>query len=728
MQKILSALLVLCCLTGALPTASAQEEAGFLDARYTVSERKNAYVSFLSDEDVMTRMPVAASETLTMDWDKAAGGVYIQWHTLPDDFVVEQYDQSGALLSSAVYVTERFDHTLTLNAGCRRIMLSAAGGLAVSTLRPYSTGGLPQDVELFDEPVNDADLMLVVAYPGEEYTLLGGLIPAYTVEHEIETALVIAASQSRAQIAETLHALYALGVRAHPYFLGAVDNGQNTAKSLEAAWKPYEVQSQLEALLLRLTPRVLVSVNDTAQTVCARSVLHSMLTEAISASAYSLQKFYTVGTDTAGTEVLWTDPLFFQGSLTAQQVAAAVYGGFESQKLYRRTISAGTVFTLSESAVGPDTAGGDLFENIDTATLLAYVVPTPTPSPTAVPTPTPTAAPAASPAPTQAPEQPGFFAHIFAWLKSLFIRAPEATPTPVPTAVPTLVPAPTAAPTPTNSPAPSPSPAPDPAQEAWDAWFLPEGETEAAVMEDAENGLWSYTGEALSVVIERYVQAPPSTQLIYYVAHIRMRDYDSFRPAYGDLSRSGSGSSTFEDMAARGRAVLWITGDNLIRSDAALKGVIIRDGKIYSSSQGENTLAFYPDLTMGVLKKGTFTAEMLLASGVQNTYAFGPTLVLDGAVCKGLHEHRLGSRNPRCGIGMVEAGHFVAIMVEGRHIGSYGLSLPDFAQLFLDEGCSVAYNLDGGTSAGMVFMGTRISTRNIGRKTADGLFWGYMGD
>jgi hypothetical protein len=89
---------------------------------------------------------------------------------------------------------------------------------------------------------------------------------------------------------------------------------------------------------------------------------------------------------------------------------------------------------------------------------------------------------------------------------------------------------------------------------------------------------------------------------------------------------------------------------------------------------------------------------------------------------------RVGRINPRAGLGLVEPGHFVAIVVDGRFpYFSHGVLLSNFAQMFLDEGCVMAYNLDGGASATMVFMGEYINRRpeNHYRSVRISLLWGY---
>ena len=79
---------------------------------------------------------------------------------------------------------------------------------------------------------------------------------------------------------------------------------------------------------------------------------------------------------------------------------------------------------------------------------------------------------------------------------------------------------------------------------------------------------------------------------------------------------------------------------------------------------------------------------------------------------------------------MVEPGYFIAITVDGRQDKySVGMTLDEFAQLFYSYGCKVAYNLDGGSSTVMVFMGEHLNQHagvgsDVQRLLADALLWG----
>jgi exopolysaccharide biosynthesis protein len=66
--------------------------------------------------------------------------------------------------------------------------------------------------------------------------------------------------------------------------------------------------------------------------------------------------------------------------------------------------------------------------------------------------------------------------------------------------------------------------------------------------------------------------------------------------------------------------------------------------------------------------------------------------------------------NPRTGVGIIGANHFVFVVVDGRSSGySRGVTMTEFAQIFKDLGATVAYNLDGGGSSTMYFNGELVN-------------------
>ena len=137
---------------------------------------------------------------------------------------------------------------------------------------------------------------------------------------------------------------------------------------------------------------------------------------------------------------------------------------------------------------------------------------------------------------------------------------------------------------------------------------------------------------------------------------------------------------------------------------------------------------------MEIVRRSAIGADELLESGVQNCFSFGPVLVENGEITKESVSTRR-ENNPRTMLGMVEPGHFIAVVVVGRQEGySVGISGEESAKLMKELGCTLAYNLDGGQSAAMIFMGIKLNQDSDGRYNGlsaknrtmpDGLTWGY---
>ena len=299
-------------------------------------------------------------------------------------------------------------------------------------------------------------------------------------------------------------------------------------------------------------------------------------------------------------------------------------------------------------------------------------------------------------------------------------------------------------PKPSSSPVPQPSAnedelhidneSNDDIQKQQVSYFAAEGDGES-VISNEQKGYWEYKSESLSVIISRNSMEDSSgNPVVYYVADIRMNGDNEYRSGFGYFNEAGSAKSRPYEIARKYKAVLAITGDNLVNAEEKNKGVLIRNGILYSEGRKKvETMAINEDLTITLYPSDT-EAKTIIEDGVQASYGFGPVLVSDGVCDSTLVKHRLNRVNPRCGIGMVEPGHFVAIVVDGRQPKySVGISLVQFAELFKSNGCSVAYNMDGGVSAGMVFMGEHINrhrSSGAGRVSSqrpwpDALMFGY---
>jgi exopolysaccharide biosynthesis protein len=233
-----------------------------------------------------------------------------------------------------------------------------------------------------------------------------------------------------------------------------------------------------------------------------------------------------------------------------------------------------------------------------------------------------------------------------------------------------------------------------------------------------EFGKWSYKNKTLSVTIDEFTgtcaYGKNTLDFPYYVADIHMRA-DEFRAGFGHESRSGATSENAINIARRYKAVLMVTGDNLKNMDLEKKGVLIRDGWIYNSAKKADIMIWRPDKRAIDLvpKDKITTAKLIIEGGVENVVSFGPILIRDGVKenSKVLERNWLHGLNPRVGVGMKEPGHIIVVVGGYRSDNpraNLGWTLVEFADLMEGLGCQQAYNVDGGVSANMIFMGERV--------------------
>ena len=254
--------------------------------------------------------------------------------------------------------------------------------------------------------------------------------------------------------------------------------------------------------------------------------------------------------------------------------------------------------------------------------------------------------------------------------------------------------------------------------------FLPPGEEEFSFA-DAENGLWLYASGDLRIEIVRRTDTSKKKEpRRWYEADIFVRDgaEDFLRTYYHELNPRTKKLAETQVIAQENGLVFAVNTDwyyyRVLRNAkkrVMTVGVVLRGGEVFYDDPAKKAangipnrdyLALYPDGRMEAYDYNGPDAETLREMGVYDTLCFGPVLVRDGEVTEqALRIGERGNNNPRTGLGMAEKGHYVAIMMEGRTKQSVGCKLTYLADLFLQKGCTVAFNLDGGGTSSMIFMG-----------------------
>ncbi len=237
-----------------------------------------------------------------------------------------------------------------------------------------------------------------------------------------------------------------------------------------------------------------------------------------------------------------------------------------------------------------------------------------------------------------------------------------------------------------------------------------EDETASYSTEEPASEVWydedSYHDENISIEITQVREMDSDI----YIADVQISSAEYLKTAFAEDTYGKNVRDYTSSIAAKHNAVFAVNGDFY---GAQEKGYVIRNGVIYRDAGNPDLdlLTIYPDGTFGFDRSTDISANELLENGAWQTFSFGPCLVDDYQIMIDSSADIANSKgvNPRTAIGLVSPLHYIFVVVDGRTSLSTGLTLYDLAVYMQGLGCQDVYNLDGGGSATMYFMGNVVN-------------------
>jgi exopolysaccharide biosynthesis protein len=210
----------------------------------------------------------------------------------------------------------------------------------------------------------------------------------------------------------------------------------------------------------------------------------------------------------------------------------------------------------------------------------------------------------------------------------------------------------------------------------------------------------------------------PRTGLVLAVAQVNQGapagdEVAMFTPEGATLERPPAGATSAR-LRAAGPAVVradgWAESAYTVEATGQLGGPVPAGTVVLSTPPAGAAAADLAALEVG--DEATVAWSFATWPGILDTSGGNPTLVRNGRVLSGNVDgttpfHR---RNPRTGVGATADGRLLLVTVDGRQPGvSVGMTLREFAELFVSLGARSAINLDGGGSTTMVLDGTVVN-------------------
>lgn len=640
--------------------------------KYTLMTDKK-YTSYWESNKIKT--PWIA---ITAPEGKPIAGLYVCFGNMPESWEI-QISDDGKDWFTAVPGDTRFLHAyVALPQPAQHVRLAVTSekktALRINDLFVLSEGDLPDWVQVWQPTEEKADILFLSTHPDDELIFFGGAIPTYAVEQQRKVVVAYFTRSNTTRSSELLNGLWHMGVRTYPVIGNFKDS---YAKNLKAAYKTAggkgKVNEWIVGLYRQYKPEVVVTqdtngeyghkqhmmIADAAQNCIALAANEDEFTAStIAYGTWQVKKLYLHLYPENQITFDWTVPLKSMNGATGIELAEEAYTLHKTQASSGMSVTeTGTkydnrVFGLAFTTVGEDVRKDDFLENI-------Y-------------------------------DTPG----------SYDAAANNVEATPAPTEVPAYM-------------------AHMPALNA--KGFLDEGEY---LYSSEDEGLWIYVSQTSKVIIQRKYDA---TQPLTWFEADLYGDLDAgemLRTVQNDPEKMGKVRVDATETAKKHNVVFAMNTDyytyRVAVNNNRHTGIVIRDGRIlyddpYTEKQVTNSmfpnldmLAFMPDGSLKVYHSWEKTAQEFIDEGVQTVYSFGPYLLLDGKVSERAYANN-ENKNPRCAIGMVEPGHYVAIMCEGRLKRSAGVTISYLAKMMRAKGCQVAFNMDGGQTAVMVFMGKQLN-------------------
>ena len=631
----------------------------------------------LTDRKFTTNMETKSMKnpTLTVKSKEPLYGLYLCFEFLPESYEIQADRGSGWETIQEGH--PEFVHAYYELDGVTQVRVYATGDekqeMGFNEVYCFGEGDAPEWVQRWAEKPEKTDVLFVVAHPEEELLYLGGAIPYYAVERDSNVAVALLSYANTTRRSEFLNGLWSMGYRNYP-FIGEFKTAK--AKSVLEAYKGIGKSNGEEKVLSWLTdvirfcrPETVVGPDENGeggngQRMMVADACRQCFDAAADASRFpgrdpwEVKKLYLhlYGTAEEQTVFDWLQPLAKMGGQTGRGLAYYGYLYHKTQDDQDKTVYgtgteyANNRFGLCMSRVGEDTAHQDFLENIPEGDRTA-------------------AARVEMPEPWSLRDVPGL---------------PELT------------------------------------EKGFTA-------SDEFIWSDDLHGHYVFVSPTVRVVIER--KHDGSLPLTWFESDIRC-DLEAgerminaeFTPekAVGRKSRVDAAENAVKHKLAFAVNMDYYTYRVGSKNGHPI-GVEIRNGDIYFDDRYDyvedkffpnlDTLAFYQDGRVDVHHSVDLSAQEYLDQGAYLVFSFGPYLIKEGQLSEWVTDPtKSRAKNPRHSFGMIEPGHYVDIMCEGR-LGSRseGVTMPQLALLSQAAGCVEACDMDGGQTAVVIFMGQQLN-------------------
>lgn len=282
----------------------------------------------------------------TINSEKAFKYVYVVWNAPPGEYTLEC--ETGSVKEEDGVIHK----LITLDSPVKSINFKSETGGVLTDLYLFDSDNFPENVQTWQPPCEQADIVVLSTHADDEYLMFGGTIPYYAKELGLKVQILYTTTHFHQQPRphELLDALWHAGVRNYPVFGVVADTWLIT--SIEEAMQHFDFDTVREWLveqIRRFKPSVLVTHDINGEYGHGAHMMSAQLTmDAVELTAnadkypesaekygvWDVPKTYLHFWEENAIEFDWEIPLQSFGGMTAKEAAQECFEIHKSQTIY----------------------------------------------------------------------------------------------------------------------------------------------------------------------------------------------------------------------------------------------------------------------------------------------------------------------------------------------------------------------------------------------------------
>ena len=387
-MKTIKCLLALLLLL--LPVCAAAQEAKELTADCVITSGKVRTTS-VHDNDYTTAWRSERVRRPYLEFQlpegETAGWLYVCFAEMPQSWAVEEkVDGKWQVIADG---STDYIHALVKLNGQNHFRIVENSGittrLKISEVFVLGAGDLPDWVQRWEPTVEKADLLVLATHPDDELIFFGGAIPTYAVEQKKNVVVAYMSYANAARRSELLNGLWHMGVRNYPVIGTFGDSYSTNMAEMYDRWGKEKVRKYVMGLIRRYKPEVMVThdkggeyghgahkVTSDASVYCVENAANASVLPALAKEygTWTVKKLYLHMGEENAIHMDWNVPLTSMGGKTGEQLAQEAFLLHVTQQKTSYVVTdegqtGNAKFSLVYTNVGPDTVGGDFFENVE---------------------------------------------------------------------------------------------------------------------------------------------------------------------------------------------------------------------------------------------------------------------------------------------------------------------------------------------------------------------------